>query len=243
MAEITLVAEPGRATGSRESRRLRNAGRVPAVVYGHGMDAISISVDGRDLRHALSGDSGTNQLLELKVGSDTHLALARVLQRHPVRHTVLHVDFQIVRRDEIISADVPIVLTGEAKAVEQEQGLVEQQLTALTVNATPGRIPNAIEVDITDLKVGEGIRVGDLPLPSGVTTDAPADEIVVIASISTVAAEVAEVAEAEAAEAEEAAAGEGAAGEGEGTTAEGGGSTGEGGGSTGEGGAAQAEEA
>ena len=208
MAEITLVAEPGRATGSSESRRLRAAGRIPAVVYGHGIEGISVSVDGRALRHALSGDSGTNQLLELKVGSDTHLAMARVLQRHPVRHTVLHVDFQIVRRDEVISADVPVILTGEAKAVEQEQGLVEQQLTSLTVNATPARIPNSIEVDISDLKVGEGIRVGDLQLPSGVTTDAPEDEIVVIASISTVAAEVAEVAEAEAAEAEAAEAGE-----------------------------------
>lgn len=212
MAEITLVAEPGRATGSSESRRLRAAGRIPAVVYGHGIEGISVSVDGRDLRHALSGDSGTNQLLELKVGSETHLAMARVLQRHPVRHTVLHVDFQIVRRDEVISADVPIILTGEAKAVEQEQGMVEQQLTSLTVNATPARIPNSIEVDISDLKVGEGIRVADLPLPSGVTTDAPDDEIVVIASVSTVAAEVAEVAEAAEAEGAEAeTAGEGAA--------------------------------
>ncbi|HET6963983.1 MAG TPA: 50S ribosomal protein L25 [Acidimicrobiales bacterium] len=223
MAEITLVAEPGRTTGSSESRRLRAAGRVPAVVYGHGIEGISISVDGRELRHALSGDAGTNQLLELKIGSDSHLAMARVLQRHPVRHTVLHVDFQIVRRDEVISAEVPIVLTGEAKSVAQEGGLVEQQLTALTVRATPARIPNSIEVDITDLNVGEGIRVGDLPLPSGVATEVPEDEIVVIASISTVAAEAAELAEAEAAAAAEAAEGEGAEGEGaegEGATAE-----------------------
>ncbi|HMC41196.1 MAG TPA: 50S ribosomal protein L25 [Acidimicrobiales bacterium] len=215
MAEITLVAEPGRVTGSSQSRRLRADGRIPAVVYGHGTTAISVSVDGRELRHALSGESGTNQLLQLKVGSDTHLALARVLQRHPVRHTVVHVDFQIVSRDEVIAADVPIILTGEAKAVEQEQGLVEQQLTALTVNATPGRIPNSIEVDITGLKVGEAIRVGDLPLPSGVTTDTPEDEIVVIASVSRVAAEVeaAEAAEAaEGAEAEGGAEGAGTAG-------------------------------
>ena len=205
MAEITLVAEPGRATGSSESRRLRTAGRIPAVVYGHGVEGISVSVDGRELRHALSGESGTNQLLNLKLGSDTHLAMARVLQRHPVRHTVMHVDFQIVSRDEVITADVPIVLIGEAKEVELEQGFVEQQLTSLSVKATPGRIPNSIEVDISDLSVGEGIRVGDLPLPSGVTTEAPEDEIVVIASISKVAAEVAEIAEAEAEAAAEAA--------------------------------------
>lgn len=223
MAEITLIAEPGRETGSSASRRLRTAGRVPAVVYGHGIDGISVSVDGRDLRHALSGQSGTNQLLQLTVGSDTHLALARVLQRHPVRHTVVHVDFQIVRRDEVISADVPILLNGEAKTVEREQGLVEQVLTSLTVNATPSRIPSSIEIDITDLTVGEGIRVGDLKLPSGVSTDVADDEIVVIASISRVAAEVAEADEAAAEAAAEGEAGEGEGAEGaEGEAARGG---------------------
>src|SRR5579864_1060960 len=166
MAEVTLVAEPGRATGSAASRRLRATGRIPAVVYGHGMEGRAVSVDGRDLRHALSGEAGLNQLLSLKVGSDTHLALARSLQRHPVRHSVVHVDFQVVRRDEVIAAEVPIVLIGEAKAVEQEKGIVEQQLTSLTVHATPGRIPGHIEVDISGLTVGDGIRVSDLPLPS-----------------------------------------------------------------------------
>jgi large subunit ribosomal protein L25 len=215
MADVKLVAEPGRTTGSSESRRLRNTGRIPGVVYGHGMEGISVSVDGRDLRHALSGESGTNQLLELKIGSDTHLALARVLQRHPVRHTVTHVDFQIVRRDEVISADVPIILVGEAKAVEMEQGMVEQPITALTVKATPAQIPGSIEVDISELKVGEGIRVGDLKLPAGVRTDVHDEEIVVIASVSRVVIEIAEeeaAAEAEVAEAAEA--GEGGDGEG-----------------------------
>lgn len=195
MADYTLAAEPGRRTGSAESRRLRAAGRVPAVVYGHGMEGISVSVDGRELRHALSGESGLNQLLSLEVGSDTHLALARSLQRHPVRHTLLHVDFQVVRRDEVISADVPIVLTGEAKAVEQEKGIVEQPLNALTVNATPARIPSHIEVDVSDLVVGGAVRVGDLKLPSGVSTDIAPDEIIVVASVTRAVVE--EEAEAE----------------------------------------------
>ncbi len=202
MAEITLIAEPGRTTGSSESRRMRSAGRVPAVVYGHGIEGISVTVEGRDLRHALSGEAGLNQLLSLKVGSDTHLAMARSLQRHPVRHTVLHVDFQIVSRDEVISAEVPIILVGESKSVEQEKGIVEQLLTWLTVNATPGRIPSNIEVDINALTVGESIRVGDLPLPAGVTTDVSPDDLVVMASVTRAVVE------------EEAAEGEGAEGEG-----------------------------
>jgi large subunit ribosomal protein L25 len=207
MAEFTLNADPGRATGSSASRRLRAGGRIPGVVYGHGVDGISVSVDGRELRHALSGEAGLNQLLSLQVGSDTHLAMARSLQRHPVRHTVLHVDFQIVRRDEVISADVPVILSGEAKAVEQENGIVEQLLTSLTVNATPGLIPSNIEVDITDLKIGEGIRVGDLRLPEGVTTDVSPEDAIVMASVTRAAVEE-EAAEAEAAEGAE---GEGAA--------------------------------
>jgi large subunit ribosomal protein L25 len=211
MAEITLVAEPGREAGSAASRRLRTEGRIPAVVYGHGTEGVSVSVDGRELRHALSGQSGLNQLLSIQIGSDNQLAMARAIQRHPVRNTVLHVDFQIVRRDEIISADVPILLVGEAKEVENERGLIEQVLTALTVRATPGSIPSNIEIDISGMTVGEGIRVADLPLPEGVTTEVPEDEIVVLASISRAAVEPeGEEAEGEGAE------GEGAEGEGAG---------------------------
>jgi large subunit ribosomal protein L25 len=179
------------------------------VVYGHGIDAISVSVDGRELRHALSGEAGLNQLLNLRIGSDRHLALARVLQRHPVRHSVLHVDFQIVRRDEVISADVPLNLIGEATAVERERGIIEHQLTTLTVKATPAHIPTGIDVDVSHLNIGDAIRVGDLPLPSGVTTDVHPEEIVVLASIPRAAVEAVaeeEAAEAEAAEGEAAAA-------------------------------------
>lgn len=182
MPEITLVVEPGRAVGSRPSGRLRSAGRVPAVVYGHGAEAVAVSVDGRDLRHALSGGAGLNQLLSLRVGAQTHLALARELQRHPVRHTVTHVDFQVVSRDEVIDAEVPITLVGEAKAVEQDRGVVGQVLMSLTVQARPGDIPNALEVDVTELAVGDMVRVRDLQLPDGVGTDIDPDEAVVVAT-------------------------------------------------------------
>lgn len=192
MAEITLQATPGRTTGSSESRRLRASGRIPAVVYGHGLDPESVSVDGRELRHALSGEAGVNQLLDLDVAGNRHLALARVLQRDPVRNTVVHVDFQVVSRTEVISAEVPILIVGEAKAVESNQGVLEHLLQTITVNATPGTIPNAIEVDINALAVGDTIRVSDLPLPSGVTTDVDPEEAVIVAAASAVSAEVAE---------------------------------------------------
>jgi large subunit ribosomal protein L25 len=188
MAEISLVAESGRAIGSSDSKRVRRAGRIPAVVYGHGMVALPVSVDAREFRHALSNAAGLNQLLSLDVDGQSHLALARVLQRHPVRNTVIHIDFQVVGRDEIVSADVPIVLTGEAKAVEAERGIIAHPLTLLTVNANPGSIPDEISVDISGLTIGATVRVGDIVLPVGVTTDVDPEEPVVIAE-ETAAAE------------------------------------------------------
>jgi large subunit ribosomal protein L25 len=171
MPEITLHAEVGRPVGSRPARRMRREGKIPGVVYGHGTDPVPVAVVGRELRAALSGESGANTLLSLKAGDHTFLTLAREMQRHPVRGTVTHVDFQIVRRDEIIAAEVPITLVGEAVEVHHGDGLVDQQLFALPVRAKPADIPTVIEVDVSGLTIGAALRVADLQLPSGVTTD------------------------------------------------------------------------
>jgi large subunit ribosomal protein L25 len=213
MDEVSLVADVGRVKGSSESRRLRAAGKVPGVLYGHGIDPIDVTVGSRELRAALTSDSGLNALISLEVGGKRHLAMARQLQRHPVRRSIDHVDFVVVRRDEIISAEVPIHLVGEAQEVERGDGLVEQSLHTLVVHAKPADIPNAIEVDITDLKIGEAIRVEDLKLPAGVTTDVDPEETVV-AGASTRAAIEAD-AEEEAAAAAEAGGEAGAAGGGD----------------------------
>lgn len=191
MAEITLAAEAGRTTGTRPSGRLRASGRIPAVVYGHGRPPLAVSVDARELRQALTTSAGLNQLLDLTIGDQRFLTLAREVQRHPVRNTVTHVDFLVVRRDEVISAEVPVLLTGEAKAVETERGVIAQPLTSLTVRAVPGSIPGSIELDVSDLAVGDTIRVGDLHLPAGVVTEVDPEDAVVVASPSEVVAEVA----------------------------------------------------
>jgi large subunit ribosomal protein L25 len=180
MAEITLNAEVGRTIGSSATRRLRAAGKVPGVVYGHGTDPVPVAVEGRDLRIALSGESGTNALLSLETGDQTFLALARELQRHPVKGTVIHVDFQIVRRDEVISADVPINLVGEAIEVHHGDGLVDQQLFTLTVHALPTDIPTALELDISGLTIGASLRVADLTMPQGATTDVDGEVAIVV---------------------------------------------------------------
>ena len=200
MAEVVLAAEVGRPLGSRAVRRLRREGMVPGVIYGHGTDPVPIAVVARDLRVALTGEAGANQLLSLKTDTGTYLTLAREMQRHPVAQTVSHVDFVIVRRDEVISADVPITLTGEAIEVHHGDGLVEQQLFALTINALPTAIPSAIEADINDLTIGGSVRVSDLVLPEGVTTDVDPESAVVVGQPPRVVVEEEVAAEGEAEE-------------------------------------------
>jgi large subunit ribosomal protein L25 len=205
MAEITLVAEAGRPHGSPASRRLRRQGKVPAVLYGHGMVPIALAVEARELRNALSTEAGSNALLRVEVGSKHHLALAREIQRHPLRHTITHVDFQVVRRDEVMSAEVPVVLAGEAGAVHRGGGTVEQEMFALPVRAKPGDLPAAIEVSIEDLEIGQAIRVRDLELPKGVALDTDEEALVVAAhaprAVAVAEEEAAPPAEGEAAEA------------------------------------------
>src|SRR5438445_1728146 len=129
MEEVTLTAELGRPVGSRPSRRLRSTGKVPAVLYGHGTDPMALCVDSRELRNALTGDAGLNALITLQVDSESHLAMARHLQRHPVKGTLDHVDFVIVRRDEIVTADVAINHVGEAREGNKTDGTVRQHLS------------------------------------------------------------------------------------------------------------------
>lgn len=213
MAEITLLAEAGRPVGSRPARRLRHEGRIPAVVYGRGVEPLSVTVSGRDLRTALSTASGLNALLSLEVGETSYLAMAREIQRHPVRGTVTHVDFQVVDRDQTVAADVSIGLVGEAIEVNHADGIVDQQLFTLPVKAKPGQIPPHLEADISGLTVGSAVRVSDLALPDGVTTELDPETVVALGVPPRVQAAEAGEAEGEGAEAGAEGAAEPAAGE------------------------------
>lgn len=181
MADITLNVEQSRPLGSRPSGRLRAEGRIPAVIYGHGMEPIAVSVGARDLRNALSTEAGLNALLSLKMGKTTHLAIAKELQRHPVRQNVTHVDFQVVRRDEIVTAEVRIALVGDAEAVHRADGTVDQEMLSLQIKAKPGDVPAAVEVNVSGMQIGDHLVVSDIKLPEGVTTEVDPETPVVIA--------------------------------------------------------------
>ena len=188
--------EVGRPLGSRAVRRLRREGKIPGVIYGHGTEPVPIAVVARELRAALNTEAGANQLLSLETGAGTYLTIAREMQRHPVAQTVTHVDFVIVRRDEVISADVPITLVGEALEVHHGDGLVEQQMFTLPIRALPGAIPTVIEADISELTIGGQVRVSDISLPEGVTTETDPETAIAIGQpprVVTLEEEAAEV--------------------------------------------------
>ena len=157
MSEIVLSAETTRVTGTRSSRRLRRAGRVPAVVYGLSQDPVSIDVAWSDLRLALTTDAGVNAVIHLELSGENEkqMSIVKDIQRHPVRRDVTHVDFLRIDPKQDVTVDVPIVMIGEAKEVTDADGMVDQNLFSLTVNAAPDSIPNEFEVDISGLTIGE----------------------------------------------------------------------------------------
>jgi large subunit ribosomal protein L25 len=203
MADATLTAQPRTALGKGPARRARRDGLVPAVVYGLGTDTLSVSVQARELSHLLAGAAGANTLITLKLDGGDQLALARQIQRHPIKGTVLHVDFVRVRSDVAIQAEVPVRLTGEAEGVSRG-GVLEQLLHNVSVEALPGAIPNVIELDISALEIGGSVHVILLDIPGGVTLLNEPDELIAQITAPRVAEE--EAAEGEAVEGEEGAA-------------------------------------
>jgi large subunit ribosomal protein L25 len=214
--QVTLRAETGREPGSRPSRRLRRRGLVPAVVYGKHLAPFPVAVNAHDLYVALHTEAGLNALINLETeGAEPRLTMAREVQRHPVRGDITHVDFVTISLTEKTEVDVSIELTGESAGVK-EGGIVETIRSSVDVSALPTDIPTSIVVDITNLGIGDTLRISDLPVLEGVEyLDDPNDPVVTIATPAAVeAAEVAEEegeAAVEAGEAPEAAAEEGEA--------------------------------
>jgi len=187
----TLSAETGRATGSAASRRLRAADRIPAVLYGHGMEPISLSVARRDLRVALSGPAGQNTILSLNIGGTSYNAIVKEMQRHPVRRTVAHIDFVQINLSEEITMQVPVHLVGTAKAVVSAGGLVDPAVDTIEVRTTPANVPNEISIDISDLTPDSVIRLGDIAMPAGVSAIGDPEMPVVTVLMSRAATEAA----------------------------------------------------
>jgi large subunit ribosomal protein L25 len=166
--DATLKVEKRDTRGKNEARRLRAAGRIPAVVYGAGKaQATEIAVDPKMLLRILHSESGVNTLIGLE-GLDLGggKVLVKEYQLDPIHHKLLHADFYAVAMDKALTVTVPVVLLGEPKGVKQQGGIVDFVNRELEVECLPGDIPEHIDVDVSELMLHQGIRVRDLPQSS-----------------------------------------------------------------------------
>jgi len=193
VAEVRLAAEVRTEFGKGGARRTRRAGKIPAVIYGHGADPVHVSLPAREFSHAIK-HGGVNVLLTLAVDGSDQLTIPKAIQRHPIRGNYEHVDLLLVRRGEKVTVEVPVTLTGEAT----RDGLVDQQLVTLTVEAEATNIPDHFEVSIEGMQVGDNVHAGAVTLPEGTTLVGDPDQVVV----AVLAAPTAEQLDAEMAEAE-----------------------------------------
>ena len=193
MAELILKTDTSRELGTRPSRRLRRAGQVPGVVYGLGGESVAVAVDARELRSVLNTEAGLNALLTLEVEGDRQLSLVKELQHHPIRNEVIHVDFIRVDADVAVEVEVRVVLEGEATAVANEDGVVDQIAFTVAVLAKPESIPNELSIDISEMVMGDTVRAGDLELPEDVELAVDPEELVASTSIRVIEIEEPEV--------------------------------------------------
>ncbi|MDP9494975.1 MAG: 50S ribosomal protein L25 [Actinomycetota bacterium] len=190
MPEVSLRALTGRDTGSRESRRVRKTGSVPAIVYGKGTEPVTIAVDAHDLHVVLHTEAGANALINLEIeGGATLLTMARVIERHPFRNEYRHIDFVTVSLDEIVTAEVAIHFEGSPIGVING-GVFSPQRTHVVIEALPTAIPSAIVLDVSNVEIGDSLRIADLPEIEGVTY--VEDPEAVVMSVTTLAAEIVE---------------------------------------------------
>src|SRR6476469_1228287 len=183
MATASLTDAARTETGKGVARKLRAAGRVPAVVYGHAREPQALSLTTRELEKLLSTISTGSTVVELSLGGATTRTLIREIQRHPFKKQILHVDFQELVAGEKVTVEIPLVFVGIPEGVRLSGALLEQILHSIEVLVDPSNMPNHIDVAVTNLALGHSLHVRDLVLPAGleVLTDEDATVCAVIA--------------------------------------------------------------
>jgi large subunit ribosomal protein L25 len=197
-AEKTVLEAQPRTPGTKnDARRVRVSGKVPGVVYGAGKDALSISLDPRQVAKILNSKTGHNTIFELALDSERAQAMIVDWQYEPIKGGLLHIDLKRIAMDKKLTVEVPIVIKGESAGVKQQGGILEQVLREVEIECLPGDIPTSIEADVSELVFGQVIRVADLPQSDKIRYIT--DENQPVVHITTVKEEVAATPEAEAA--------------------------------------------
>ena len=178
--QVKLTALPRTSAGKGATNRLRREGRVPAILYGHEVEPTAVSVNERELFHALNGPAGRNALIALDVEGSTTLVVARDIQRHAVRRDVLHIDLLAVDRDVKIDVEIPVHLTG-VDDVARDGGFLNQVRHAVPISVRPLDTPDFIELSVAGMGIGDVKRLGDIValLPAGAEIADDPDRVIV----------------------------------------------------------------
>jgi large subunit ribosomal protein L25 len=178
--QITLAARTRAAAGKGETNRLRREGRVPAIVYGHKVDPTPVSVDGRELFHALNGPAGKNAVIALDIEGTTTTVVARDLQRHPVRREIIHLDLYAVDQAQQIDVSIPVHLVG-VEDLARDGGYMNQVRMVAPIRVRPSDVPDFIELSVAGMGIGDVKRLGDILelLPKGAELGDDPDRVIV----------------------------------------------------------------
>ncbi len=198
MSEVRLPAEPRTEFGKGGARRTRRAGKIPAVIYGHGAAPRHVSLPAREFGHAIK-HGGANVLLTLDLEGSDQLAIPKAIQRHPIKGVFEHVDLLAVRSGEKVTIDVPLTIVGEVA----RGGLLAQENTTVSVEAEATHLPTEIEVDIEGLDIGSHVTAADLKLPGGSVLAGDPEQVLVLIQEAPTAEQLEEAVEGEAEEAAE----------------------------------------
>jgi len=190
--QAKLDVAPREVTGKKAAKRMRREGRVPAVLYGHKFNPMLLSIDERSFKTMMRHEKGLHGLLNLKVEGvkdGEHAVVVKEIQRHPLRDEILHVDFQKIRGDEELHAEVSLHFVGEPAGVKAG-GILQHYIYEVTVACLPKDLPEVIEVDISHLDLKENLRVSDLAAFEGVRYINNPEEIVAAVALKRVREEV-----------------------------------------------------
>ena len=168
MASAKLDATLRSESGKGASRKIRMAGSIPGVIYGHGRQPQSLTVNARETERLLQHIAAGSTVIELNLNNAVARTLIREIQRHPFKRNILHIDFQELVAGETVEVRCPIVYVGTSDGVRNEGGILDQIMHELLIEVDPSSIPNHIDVDISALKVGQSLHVSDLKLPPGI---------------------------------------------------------------------------
>jgi large subunit ribosomal protein L25 len=195
MATASLKATTRTGSGTGDARKLRQAGTIPAIIYGHGREPQSLSLEGREVERLLTTISAASTVIELAVDGTTARTLIREVQRHPVRRNILHIDFQQLVAGEKVTVSIRVRFTGTADGVRNSGGILAETMHELSIRCDPSLIPEHVEVDVTPLTIGHSIHVRDLKLPEGVQVLDDAGATVCVCTVPAAAIEEAAPAE------------------------------------------------